>query len=115
MKQIWIPQIKQSEHKQNTRSNSSHQQQHQYNETKSKHSSTKTIKNQLKNESKQLEMNDTTNEQIASSISSFDTVYDHPHQCNIFISNDFYTNQDKLMIIMQGSGAVRAGQWARAL
>lgn len=34
---------------------------------------------------------------------------------NIFVSEDLKTNTDKLMIIIQGSGAVRPGQWARAL
>jgi hypothetical protein len=39
-----------------------------------------------------------------------------PHQSNnIFLSEDALTNPDKLMLIIQGSGAVRAGQWARAL
>ena len=33
---------------------------------------------------------------------------------NIFISPDFYT-AEKLLVIVQGSGAVRPGQWARAL
>jgi hypothetical protein len=33
---------------------------------------------------------------------------------NIFISPDFYT-ANKLLVIVQGSGAVRPGQWARAL
>ncbi|EFA78041.1 esterase/lipase/thioesterase domain-containing protein [Heterostelium album PN500] len=33
---------------------------------------------------------------------------------NIFLSQDFYTNS-KLMIIICGSGQVRAGQWARSL
>lgn len=33
---------------------------------------------------------------------------------NIFVSSDFYT-ADKLLVIVQGSGAVRPGQWARAL
>lgn len=34
---------------------------------------------------------------------------------NIFLSEDALTNPEKLMLIIQGSGAVRAGQWARAL
>lgn len=33
---------------------------------------------------------------------------------NIFISENFYT-ADRVLIIVQGSGAVRPGQWARAL
>ncbi|KAF2069673.1 hypothetical protein CYY_009010 [Polysphondylium violaceum] len=36
-------------------------------------------------------------------------------QSNIFLSKDFYENTDRLMIIICGSGAVRAGQWARSL
>eukprot|EP01029_Cantina_marsupialis_P010793 TRINITY_DN244759_c0_g1_i1.p1 TRINITY_DN244759_c0_g1~~TRINITY_DN244759_c0_g1_i1.p1 ORF type:complete len:711 (+),score=207.76 TRINITY_DN244759_c0_g1_i1:123-2255(+) len=34
---------------------------------------------------------------------------------NIFLSDDFYTNEDRLMVFVQGTGAVRPGQWARAL
>jgi hypothetical protein len=34
---------------------------------------------------------------------------------NIYISEDFYTNTTKCCLLIQGSGAVRAGQWARAL
>ena len=34
---------------------------------------------------------------------------------NIFVSQDFWQNQGKLLVIVQGSGAVRPGQWARAL
>jgi len=34
---------------------------------------------------------------------------------NIFVSKDLSTNTEKLLLIIQGSGAVRAGQWARAL
>ena len=30
-----------------------------------------------------------------------------------FISGDLYTNENKLLILIHGSGAVRAGQWAR--
>lgn len=33
---------------------------------------------------------------------------------NIFISSDFY-KAEKLLVLVQGSGAVRPGQWARAL
>jgi len=36
-------------------------------------------------------------------------------QSNIFLSKDFYNNSNRLMIIICGSGAVRAGQWARSL
>lgn len=35
-------------------------------------------------------------------------------KANIFISENFYT-ADRVLIIVQGSGAVRPGQWARAL
>jgi len=40
-----------------------------------------------------------------------------PEHCrnNIFITKDVYENKNKLMLLIQGSGAVRAGQWARAL
>eukprot|EP01119_Soliformovum_irregulare_P009878 TRINITY_DN2378_c1_g1_i2.p1 TRINITY_DN2378_c1_g1~~TRINITY_DN2378_c1_g1_i2.p1 ORF type:complete len:528 (-),score=126.03 TRINITY_DN2378_c1_g1_i2:269-1810(-) len=39
-----------------------------------------------------------------------------PHAfTNIFVTPDLETNKDKLMLLIQGSGAVRAGQWARAL
>ncbi|KAL3865434.1 hypothetical protein ACJMK2_042824, partial [Sinanodonta woodiana] len=31
----------------------------------------------------------------------------------VFVSNNIKTNGDKLMILIHGSGAVRAGQWAR--
>ena len=31
----------------------------------------------------------------------------------VFISGDLYTNEDKLLLLIHGSGAVRAGQWAR--
>jgi len=34
---------------------------------------------------------------------------------NIFMTPDALTNKDKLMLLIQGSGAVRPGQWARAL
>eukprot|EP01012_Entosiphon_sulcatum_P019104 TRINITY_DN23938_c0_g1_i3.p1 TRINITY_DN23938_c0_g1~~TRINITY_DN23938_c0_g1_i3.p1 ORF type:complete len:351 (-),score=53.69 TRINITY_DN23938_c0_g1_i3:63-1094(-) len=36
-------------------------------------------------------------------------------RCNIFRTPDALTNPDRLMLLIQGSGAVRAGQWARAL
>ena len=31
----------------------------------------------------------------------------------IFVSDDYLTNDDKLLILIHGSGVVRAGQWAR--
>jgi len=31
----------------------------------------------------------------------------------IFVSDDLVKNEDKLMVIIHGSGVVRAGQWAR--
>ncbi|KAL6051577.1 Cotranscriptional regulator FAM172A [Balamuthia mandrillaris] len=34
---------------------------------------------------------------------------------NIFMSEDALTNPDRLLLLVQGSGAVRPGQWARAL
>jgi hypothetical protein len=37
-----------------------------------------------------------------------------PNQVNIFVSNDFRTNVNGCLILIQGSGAVRAGQWARS-
>ncbi|KAL4227524.1 hypothetical protein ACF0H5_012968 [Mactra antiquata] len=33
----------------------------------------------------------------------------------VFITEDFYTNKDKLLILIHGNGVVRAGQWARRL
>jgi len=36
-------------------------------------------------------------------------------RCNIFMSDDALTNTQKLLLLVQGSGAVRPGQWARAL
>lgn len=33
----------------------------------------------------------------------------------IYMSEDALTNQDKLLVLIQGSGVVRAGQWARRL
>lgn len=33
----------------------------------------------------------------------------------VFISEDFSSNRDKLLVLIHGSGAVRAGQWARRL
>jgi hypothetical protein len=34
---------------------------------------------------------------------------------NIFLSDDALTNPDKLLLLIQGSGPVRAGMWSRAL
>lgn len=34
---------------------------------------------------------------------------------NIFLTDDALTNPNRLILLIQGSGAVRAGQWARAL
>ena len=31
----------------------------------------------------------------------------------VFIGGDLYTNENKLLILIHGSGAVQAGQWAR--
>lgn len=31
----------------------------------------------------------------------------------IFVSDDVFTNADKLLVLIHGSGVVRAGQWAR--
>ena len=36
-------------------------------------------------------------------------------QTFVFASEDYLTNQDKLLILIHGSGVVRAGQWARRL
>ncbi|XP_042890639.1 cotranscriptional regulator FAM172A-like [Penaeus japonicus] len=36
-------------------------------------------------------------------------------QTFVFVSDDLMTNDKKLMILIQGSGAVRAGQWSRKL
>ncbi|KAK3514601.1 hypothetical protein QTP70_021513 [Hemibagrus guttatus] len=33
----------------------------------------------------------------------------------VYLSEDALTNQDKLLVLIQGSGVVRAGQWARRL
>ncbi|MEQ2213507.1 hypothetical protein XENOCAPTIV_016154 [Xenoophorus captivus] len=33
----------------------------------------------------------------------------------IYLSPDALTNPDKLLVLIQGSGVVRAGQWARRL
>lgn len=34
-------------------------------------------------------------------------------QCNIFVSNDFKTNTGQCLVLIQGTGQVRAGTWAR--
>jgi hypothetical protein len=39
---------------------------------------------------------------------------DHHDQVNIFTSNDFQTNENGCLILIQGSGVVRPGQWARS-
>lgn len=39
----------------------------------------------------------------------------HLDQVNIFVSSDFYTNTNGCLILIQGSGAVRPPQWARAI
>lgn len=39
---------------------------------------------------------------------------DHHDQVNIFVSDDFSTNENGCLVLIQGSGAVRAGQWARS-
>ncbi|XP_047503068.1 cotranscriptional regulator FAM172A homolog [Penaeus chinensis] len=36
-------------------------------------------------------------------------------QTFVFLSKDFMTNDDKVLVLIQGSGAVRAGQWSRKL
>lgn len=36
-------------------------------------------------------------------------------KCNIFLSQDFFTNSDRCLLLIQGAGAVRAGQWARSV
>ena len=36
-------------------------------------------------------------------------------QCNIFISPDFEQNTERCLLLIQGAGAVRAGQWARSV
>lgn len=33
----------------------------------------------------------------------------------IFASSDYLSNEDKLLLLVHGSGVVRAGQWARRL
>lgn len=39
---------------------------------------------------------------------------DHHDQVNIFTSEDFQTNENGCLILIQGSGVVRPGQWARS-
>lgn len=39
---------------------------------------------------------------------------DHHDQVNIFTSNDFDTNENGCLVLIQGSGVVRPGQWARS-
>ncbi|UJR08188.1 hypothetical protein I4U23_012461 [Adineta vaga] len=39
---------------------------------------------------------------------------DHHDQVNIFTSDDFETNENGCLILLQGSGVVRPGQWARS-
>ena len=39
---------------------------------------------------------------------------DHHDQVNIFTSDDFRTNDNGCLILIQGSGVVRPGQWARS-
>ncbi|CAF2073713.1 unnamed protein product [Rotaria magnacalcarata] len=39
---------------------------------------------------------------------------DHSDQVNIFTSSDFNTNENGCLILLQGSGVVRPGQWARS-
>ena len=36
-------------------------------------------------------------------------------KCNIYVSDDFETNKDRCLILIQGTGAVRAGVWARSV
>ena len=43
-----------------------------------------------------------------------DSIPDSP-KCNIFISDDFYTNTGRCLVLIQGTGAVRAGFWARSV
>ena len=34
---------------------------------------------------------------------------------NIFVSDDFFANPGRCLVLIQGTGAVRAGQWARSI
>jgi len=43
-----------------------------------------------------------------------ENVQDGP-KCNIFVSEDFETNRERCLLLIQGAGAVRAGQWARSV
>ena len=36
-------------------------------------------------------------------------------KCNIFVSDDFYTNTGRCMVLVQGNGPCRAGFWARSV
>lgn len=36
-------------------------------------------------------------------------------KCNIFVSDDFDSNTGRCLVLIQGSGAVRAGVWARGV
>ena len=36
-------------------------------------------------------------------------------KCNIYISDDFGTNTERCLVLIQGTGAVRAGVWARSV
>ena len=40
---------------------------------------------------------------------------DNEAHSHVYLSSDFYRNDGKLLVIIQGSGAVRPGVWARAL
>ncbi|CAG9320137.1 unnamed protein product [Blepharisma stoltei] len=41
--------------------------------------------------------------------------YNGSNKCNIFHSKDWFSNRNKGLILIQGTGAVRAGQWARSV
>ena len=36
-------------------------------------------------------------------------------RCNIFLSDDFYTNRGRCIVLIQGIGSVRAGFWAKSV
>lgn len=38
-----------------------------------------------------------------------------PSEVNIFLSADYYENTEKLLVLIQGSGDVRAGVWSRSV
>jgi hypothetical protein len=40
---------------------------------------------------------------------------DSEEKCNIFLSNDWETNTEKAMVLIQGARDVRAGIWARSV